>query len=297
LAAAGGTGYNQSGGGSIIRPFYPETGAPVERTSVYAAKLRPYKLLGTLGSVSGFAMATGATFQDQLATEKKNQMLNLMLNEEWSLIYGDSTVALAPWGDGTNPLAFDGLWNQITTANGTPSAQVQTAVGPLTTAHIDAQLTRIANQGARGLYILMNSQEALSLVTLLQKTGSINRFNVNDAGNATVGFRVANYIHPITGQTVAIYTSLFLLPGDIIFGATTLPDGSPAAQVSVLPQVYVDTAPEKPTTTSGLGYTMTDLARGYTQPDVHGFMISCYETLMLRSALHFAKSTGVTAAV
>lgn len=45
------------------RSFYAETGAPPEKTSAYIAKTAGYKLLGTLGSVTGFSMAAGANFQ------------------------------------------------------------------------------------------------------------------------------------------------------------------------------------------------------------------------------------------
>lgn len=292
LGGGWGNSYDQPGGGSVIRMFYPETGAPVEHTSTYAAKTASYKLLGTLGSVTGFAQATGLTYQDQLGRERQNQLTNLMLNEELALLRGDSTSTAAPWGDGTNALAFDGLLTLCSTANGTPASQVQTAVGPLTTAHIDAQLTRIVNAGGRGLWVMMNARETSGMTTLLQKSGAMQRIVVtNDAGNATMGFRVAKYIHSVSGQEVDIYTSLFMLPGEMLFGARTLYDGSPVAEVEVLPQVPIETAPEKPQQIQG--YVVTDLARSLTQPDTAPFLISCYETLKLRSALHLAKSTGI----
>lgn len=291
LGGGWGNAYDQPGGGSAIRMFYPETGAPVEHTSVYANKTAPYKLLGTLGSVTGFAQASGANYQDQMATERQNQLTNLFLNEELALIYGSSTATAAPWGDGTTALGFDGLMTLTATANGTPTAQVQTSVGALTVAHIDAQLTRIWQQGGKGLYIIMNAQETASLTYLLQATGSIQRLQIADASNATLGFHVAKYIHPISGMLVDLYTSLFMKAGEMFFGARTLPDGKAVAEVEVLPQVPVQTAPEKPQQIQG--YVVTDLARTLTQPDVHPFMISCYEVLKLRSALHVAKSTGV----
>ena len=90
-------------------------------------------------------------------------IMNLMLAEEDALLNGDSTVTAAPWGDGTTALAFDGLTKLIATANGTPSTHIQTAVGQLTLAHIDAQLTRLYYQGARSPWILIAGQEAKSL--------------------------------------------------------------------------------------------------------------------------------------
>lgn len=294
LGGGWGSGYDQPGGGTAKQMFYAEAGAPEEHASVYAAKSAPYKLLGVLGSVTGFAMAAGANYMDQLARERTNQLKNLFLNEELALLWGDSTATAKPWGDGSNALAFDGLMSLVATGNGTPSAQVQTSVGALTTAHWDAQLTRLWNQGARGMYAIVNAQEQQSLTKLLQASGSIQRHVVVDQGNATMGFRVVKYVHPVSGQLVDIITSRFQVAGSILFGARELPDGTPAAAVNVLPQVPVQAAPEQPQQIQG--YVVTDLARSVTAPDVHPFMVSVYEVLELRSALHFAKSTGVTAA-
>jgi hypothetical protein len=291
LGGGWGTAYGQPGGQSAIRMFYPETGAPVEHTSIYANRMAAFKLMGSLGSISGFAQAAGRNFQDQLATERQNQLSNTMLNEELALIYGDSTSIAAPWGDGSIALAFDGIMTLISTANGTPSENIQVAVGALTTAHIDAQITRIWNNGGRNLWILMNAQEAQSFATLLQKSGSINRLQITDASNATMGFHVGRYLAPVTGEPVELMVDRFMLPGDMIFGCDKLPDGKNSLEVEVLPQVPVETAPEKPQQIQG--YVATDLARTLSQPDMHPFMISVYEVLKMRSARHFAKSTGI----
>ncbi len=128
-----------------VQAFFGETGAPAAHTSVYVDQTGSYKLMGVIGSVTGLAMSAGATYQNQLATEKTNAIRNLMLNEENALINGDSTSIQAPWGDGTTAFAFAGMLNLITTGNGTPIDQVQSAVGALTMAAIDAQLGRSPN--------------------------------------------------------------------------------------------------------------------------------------------------------
>lgn len=279
-------------GPGAVRAFFAETGAPAEHTTVYAAKSASYKLLGTYGSVTGFAMATGANFQNQLATEKANAIRNLMLNEENALINGDATSTAAPWGDGSNALAFNGLVNLITTANGVPSAQVQTAVGALTTAHIDAQLTRIWKQGGQRPYILMNSQEVLSLVTLAEANGSIIRVMAAADNGVIMGVSVTGYKHPITGEIVPIIVSKFLAAGTILFGSEALPDGSPAADVNVLPQVQL---PELAPNTMVQGYTAQELAPTTAAPQVYPFIVTVYEVLRMKGATVFAKSTGVTA--
>jgi hypothetical protein len=50
-------GVQPGGSPGAIRSFYAETGAPADHTEVYAAKSAGYKLLGTYGSVTNFAIA------------------------------------------------------------------------------------------------------------------------------------------------------------------------------------------------------------------------------------------------
>jgi hypothetical protein len=279
-------------GGVSARAFFAESGAPADHATSYANKSASYKLLGTFGSVTGFAMAAGANFQNQLATEKTNAVKNLMLNEENALINGDSTSTSAPWGDGSNALAFDGLVNLIATGNGTPSNQVQTSVGALTTSLIDGILGQLYTQGAQGVYMIMNEQECRSLTHLAEGTGSIIRVMATSDGKAVLGVQVTGYVHPITGQMVDIYPSRYLAAGTILFGSKSLPDGSPAADVDVLPQVQL---PQLAPNENVQGYTAQEIAPTTAAPQVYPFMVSVYEVLRMKSALHFAKATGVSA--
>jgi hypothetical protein len=284
-------------GVGALQAFFGESGAPAQHSSVYADQTAAYKLMGVLGGVTNFAMAAGSTFQNQLAIEKRNALINLMLNEENALINGDATDVKAPWGDGSNAYAFNGLKNLVTTANGTPADQVQAAVGALTTAHLDNQLRRLYNQGARGMFILMNPVEILSLVHLAEGAGSVIRVTASSATGATVlGVTVSGYVHPVTGEVVPIYASRFLQSGTIIFGSRQLPDGSPSADVQVLPQVQL---PQSAFATSPganyQGYVAQELAPTAAAPGVFSFLVSVYETVRLKSALHWALSSGVTA--
>lgn len=284
-------------GVGALQAFFAESGAPAQHTSVYADIAAAYKLLGALGGVTSFAMAAGATFQNQLAIEKRNSLINLMLNEENALINGDATDVKAPWGDGTNALAFNGLKNLITTANGTPADQVQTAVGALTTSHIDSQLRRLYNQGARGYYMIMNPVEILSLVHLAEGSGSVIRVQASATNGATViGLTVTGYVHPVTGEIVAIYASRFLQAGAILYGSKAVPDGSPSADVQVLPQVQL---PQSAFATNPganfQGYVAQELAPTAAAPGVFNFLVSVYETARLKSSLHFAISKGISA--
>lgn len=284
-------------GVGAIQAFFAESGAPAQHSSVYADQTAAYKLLGVLGGVTNFAMAAGATFQNQLAIEKRNALINLMLNEENALINGDPNDVKAPWGDGTNPLSFAGLKNLITTTNGTPADQVQTSVGALTTAHMDSQLRRLYNQGARGMYMIMNPVEILSLVHLAEAAGSVIRVTASSAtGSTVIGLTVSGYVHPVTGEIVNIYASRFLQAGTILFMSKQLPDGSPTADVQVLPQVQLPQSAFATTPGSNYqGYVAQELAPTAAAPGVFNFLVSVYQTVRLKSALHVAASSGITA--
>jgi len=217
-----------------------------------------------------------------------------MLNEENALINGSSTITAAPWGDGSNALGFDGIRNLTTTANGVPVAQVQTAVGALTFAHMDSQIGNIWNNGGTGLWMLMNAQESLSISHLFDASGSTNRvvFQTGSQGNLIAGRRVVGYVNPIDGQTVDIIVSRFMPPGTIIYGADYLPDGSPAYDVSVLPQVNLpQLAPDEQIQ----GYTAQELAPTTAAPQVLPWICSVFEVMRMKGATVFGSDSGVTA--
>jgi hypothetical protein len=143
----------------------------------------------------------------------------------------------------------------------------------------------------------MNPVEILSLVHLAEGAGSVIRVTASSATGATVlGVTVSGYVHPVTGEVVPIYASRFLQSGTIIFGSRQLPDGSPSADVQVLPQVQL---PQSAFATSPganyQGYVAQELAPTAAAPGVFSFLVSVYETVRLKSALHWALSSGVTA--
>jgi hypothetical protein len=274
------------------RNFYAETGAPAEKQSSYIAQSKGYKLMGTFGSVTGFAMAAGANFQPQLAAEKRQALQNLMLNEENSILNGSSTSLLPPWGDFANALGYDGMVNSIATTNGTPADQIQTSVGALTLSHIDNQLRRIADYGGQDQYIVAAGQEILSLVHLAEAAGSIIRFQATTDGSALLGLRVAGYVHPVTGQICPVIYSRFLEPGTMIFGSDRLPDGTSAADINVLPQVEL---PALEPTEALQGYVARELAVTTSAVDVHPFCVTLYSVYRQLGGTVFAKSSGLTA--
>ena len=282
--------YFQPGGGAASQMFFSESGSPVEKTTVYADRTASYKLLGEKGSVTVFAMAAGANYQNQLAIEKRNRLYSTMLSEEYALLNGDASSTAVPWGDGSSALAFDGL-NTIVKANA-PANQVQTSVGALTLAHIDAQLTRIYYQGGRGIYIVVNGQEIISLAKLLEASGSVYRIMI-DAESAVIGKRPAYYRHPISGELIPLLVSRMQPAGTMTFGCDYLPDGSAAAEVDVLPQTML---PELAPNDQIQGYTAQEIAPSTSAPQVLPFIVSVFEVLKVKGYPQFAISTGVTPA-
>ena len=281
-----------SPGQADLQMFFAESGAPATGTSVYGSKTATYKLLGTMFSITGLAMAAGATFDNQLAEEKLAAIKRLMLAEENALINGSSTIVTTPWGNGTTAYGFDGLLNLTTTANGTPGSQVQTSVGALTLAHIDAQLSRTHNQGGNNAYMVVNAQEMQSLVHLATGSGSINRIMGTPEGKLIVGATISAYIHPITGQMVPVLVSRFMPAGTIWFGSETGPEGMPAVDVRVLPQVQL---PELAPNQMIQGYVAQELAPTTTAPQVYPGLVSVYEVLRMKNANVVAVSSGITA--
>lgn len=285
-----GTTVDQPGAVANSAVFFGESGAPAELTSVYVDRTATYKLLGQRGSVTGLAMASGASFQDQLEAEKLNALKNLMLLEEHALINGSATSTAAPWGDGTTAFGFDGVINLISTNNGTPANNVQTSVGALSLAHLDSQLNKIWRRGGRSMYMLMNAQEVKSLKNLMMANGTFHRTVISDGQSATLGLHIERYIHPISGEFVAIIPSRFMPAGSIVFGSDFGPDGRPALEVSVLPQVAL---PQSAPASRIEGYVAQEIAPAWNSPQVYGFIVSVFEVLKISNAEVFARSEGV----
>lgn len=279
-------------GAANVQAFFAESGAPGNASPTYATKTATYKLLGTMFSITNLAMAAGASFENALAAEKTAAIRRLMLMEENALINSVSTNVYAPYGDGTTAYGFDGLIASLTTANGVPIPQVQTSVGALTTAHMDQQLARTNNEGAMDPWIMCNAQEALSLVHLAEASGSIIRVQATAEANTILGVSVVGYKHPVTGQIVPILVSRFMPAGTMVFGADYLPDGTPAMDVRVLPQVQL---PELAPNVSIQGYTAQEVAPTTSAPHVFPGIVSVYEVPRFKGVTVCAVSSGLTA--
>lgn len=277
--------------GAAAQAFYAEDGTPVENTTVYADRSASYKLLGDKGGVTMFAMASGANFMDQYAKEKENTLFRTFLKEEFSLLHGESAATNAPWGDGTTALAYQGLLPFIT-AN-SPGANVQTSVGALTARHIDQQLSRVYNQGGRGMYIMASSFELESLSRIATASGNYRLVISGDLANASIGVKIGKFVHAASGEEVPIYRSQFMPVGTMLFGSLKNAIGQPNAEVSVLPQT---SAPDSAFLDGIQGYYAQEIAPDNATPEVLRFKVSVYSVPMWKDATKFALSRGITAA-
>lgn len=282
------TSYYQPGGGAATRAFFAETGSPLEKTTVYEDRSETYKLLGEKGSLTGLAMAAGANFQNQLAIEKRNRLHSVMLSEENALLNSDEDAILAPWGDGTNALGYNGILQEI--RENAPADHVQTGVGALTIAHLNAQITRQYVRGGRGFYVVMNPQEVLSLDRLAEASGSILRI-LSRQEDAKIGRYIAGFLHPIAGP-VDVLVSNFIGAGTIMFGCDRIADGSPAIEVDVLPQAQL---PELAPNESIQGYVAQEIAPSGDSPQVFPFIVTVYSVPKVKTPNVLAISENVLA--
>jgi len=281
--------YPESGANS--RVFFAEDGAPVERTTVYANRSATYRLIGDLGAVTGFAMASGANFMDQYATEKANTLKRSLMLEERALLFSESGTTAVPWGDGTTALGYQGLRPFILAS--APANHIQTSVGALTLAHMEAQIQRIQQNGGTKIVVMVNAQEAISLSRLITASGNWRPVIEGPLNDATVGLAVTKFISAVSTETIDIVRHPLLPVGEMIFAAQENDYGQPNWEVSVLEQV------QTPKTSFGQrveGYFAQEIAPDRTAPQNFAFMVSVYSVPKWKDGRFFAISQGVTAA-
>jgi hypothetical protein len=194
--------------------FYAEGGAPSSRTTVYADRAEIYKLAGLDGGVAGFAIAAGANFQDQLATEKSNTIRHLKILEETALINADGTGQ-----------SFKGLLAQITTGYG---STVRASTGSAASAVIndlDFILKSTWDLGGDISLLVVRSSEAATISNAVTRDSGTSPLRINVQGplNIVGGFYVNAYISPINGARVELLPDKFHTVGTVIGISEQLP--------------------------------------------------------------------------
>jgi len=194
--------------------FYAEGGAPSSRTTTYHDRSEIYKLAGLDGGVTGFAVAAGASFADQLAVEKRNTIFHLKTLEETALINADGTGG-----------SFEGLLTQISTGNG---STVRASTGGTASAVIndlDYILKSAWDKGGDISLLVLRSSEAKAISDAITRDSGTSPLRINLQGpiNIAGGFFVNQYISPISGSRVELMPDKFLTTGTIIGISEQLP--------------------------------------------------------------------------
>lgn len=194
--------------------FYTEGGTPVETTSVYADRSENYKLLAVDGSVTAFAVDSGANFQDQLATEKRNKLIHLRQLEEDALINADGTG-----------LQFSGLLTQIASGNGSYQDTTDGTPASAVRGDLDDLLKATFDKGASISAFVVRSTEARIISDAITgDTASPIRVPFpGPDGKIIGGFFVNGYRDPFTGQVVELLPDIKHTEGTIIALAEKLP--------------------------------------------------------------------------
>lgn len=187
--------------------FFSEGGTPSSRTTVYADRSETYKLLGLDGGVTGFAVAAGANFQDQLAVEKRNTIFHLKNLEEVAIINADGTGQ-----------AYSGLLTQIVTANGSYSASSTGTAASAVINDIDALLKSSWDSGGEINLLVVRGTEAKLISESLTSSASTVPLRVvfPTPEGITGGFHINRYVNPVTGRIAEIIPDNFHTTGTII---------------------------------------------------------------------------------
>jgi len=248
--------------------FYAEGGAPSSRTTTYHDRSEIYKLAGLDGGVTGFAVAAGASFADQLALEKRNTIYHLKILEETSLINADGTGG-----------SFEGLLTQISTGNGsTVRASTGTAASAVIN-DLDFILKSTWDLGGDISLLVLRSGEAATISNAITRDSGTSPLRINVQGplNIAGGFFVNAYISPISGSRVELMPDKFLSTGTIIGISEQLPAPIPGQGGE---GIWLDVL---------LDYALSDIS---SASDVFLFRVKRYYTVPFPGRVFSAKITG-----
>lgn len=192
-----------AGVGTNTAVAFADAGAPNETSQTYATVAYPFKLLGRKVEVGGLAIAATrggtpggdprANGANMLDARERVKAVEVMLGEEELLIGGDVD---------TSALQFDGLGKQITTNSGNAALLTASGIGNFcNTAYL---------AGGNPSVLYANARQNRAVADNLEWSGSIKRAFINDQGNVTAGYRVANVINPVTGTVIDLEVSRYV---------------------------------------------------------------------------------------
>lgn len=221
-----------AGVGTNTAIAFADAGAPNETSQTYDTVAYPFKLLGRKVEVGGLAIAatrnqlgnnpvTGG--DNMLTSRERTKATEVMIGEEELIIGGDVN---------TSALQFDGLGKQITTNSG--NAALLTASG------IGTFCNTLYLAGGDPTVLAANARQNRAIADNLEWSGSIQRAFINDTGNVTAGYRVANVINPVTGNVIDLEVSRYV-GGDAYLLTETDASGENWIQIEeLIPMSRVD---------------------------------------------------------
>ena len=213
-SSTNGTGYDAS---------FTDAGQPnTSSVQVFDTVTAAYKNLGVDVEVGRQAIASARGYQDMRDELVRIKTLELMVDEEWMILNGDST---------NNTSNFDGFAKAFTTNSGT--ATLLTASG-ISSSLMSMYWTYPANIQK----LVCNPRQIRGLADDLSSSGSIQRIMVDDRGAATGGVALSKVVNAIDGSLIDVVMSRYT--GSYAYFLTvTLPSGENALEMEDLEPMSV----------------------------------------------------------
>lgn len=191
-----------AGIGTNTAVVFADAGAPNETDQTYTTVAYPFKLLGRKVELGGLYIAATKNNlgsnpvvggSNALDSRERTKSVEVMLGEEELLIGGDVD---------TSALQFDGLGKQITTNSGNAALLTASGIGNFCQTIYDA--------GGDSSVLYANAKQNRAIGDNLEWSGSIQRANISNTGNVTVGYKVSNVINPVTGNVIDLEVSRYV---------------------------------------------------------------------------------------
>lgn len=208
------SGTGAAGVGTNTTVAFADAGAPSETAQTYDTVAYPFKLLGRKVEVGGLAIAatrnqlgnnpvTGGA--NMLDSRERTKAVEVMIGEEELLIGGNVD---------TDANQFDGLGKQITTYSGNAALLTASGIGTFCN-------TLWTGSGGNPSLLLHNARQGTAIANNLEWSGSIQRANIANTGNVTVGYKVGGVINPVTGRVIDTEVSRYVGGNAFLLQETT----------------------------------------------------------------------------
>lgn len=161
---------------------------PPEQDPTYKQATAPYKFLGTVGNITGPAIAGGRSYTDLEAEIAEAALRRIIQGEEFAILYADPAI---------NPIAFSGETVQLVTNvinfNGNPLTASGVSIPAL-----DKMIKLIRLQGGNKLDMIACSFGVQGIINEI--VGAVGRYYVRpdeSTGKFTAGDNIVAYNSPL----------------------------------------------------------------------------------------------------